>query len=83
MVAGSTKGVDGCMFRVEMNFIKVIAHLEKHTPEILYRGVVAGSYGVLQRVTSIGHLFWVMNSERNATLAMVPCFRCASINGVT
>ncbi|GMN59635.1 hypothetical protein TIFTF001_028728 [Ficus carica] len=46
-------------------------------------GDVAGSYGVLERVSSIGHLLWVRNGERNTTfvmvVVMVSCFRCASV----
>ncbi|GMN25981.1 hypothetical protein TIFTF001_051479 [Ficus carica] len=49
--------------------------------------VVAGSYDVLERVSSTGHLLWVRNGKRNTTLVMmvgmVPCFKCASVNGVT
>ncbi|GMN26411.1 hypothetical protein TIFTF001_001297 [Ficus carica] len=49
--------------------------------------VVAESYGVLQKVSSTGHLLWVRNGERNATLVMVvvmvPFFGCASVNEVT
>ena len=79
MVVGSTKGVDGCMFRVRMKGIKVIAHLGTPISKVLCIGVVTGSHS--------SHLLWVKNDERNATLVMVvvmvPCFRCASINKVT
>ncbi|GMN52820.1 hypothetical protein TIFTF001_021977 [Ficus carica] len=62
MVAGSAKGVDGCMFRVVMKGIEVIAHLGMPISEILCRGVVVGSYGAppsmespeVERVTSLG-----------------------------
>ncbi|GMN44533.1 hypothetical protein TIFTF001_013732 [Ficus carica] len=50
-------------------------------------GVVAGSYGALERVSSTGHFLWVRNGERNVTLVMVvvivPCFKCATVNEVT
>ncbi|GMN42818.1 hypothetical protein TIFTF001_012023 [Ficus carica] len=48
-------------------------------PIVLSHRSCCRKYGVLERVSSTGHLLWVWNGERNATLVMVvvivPYFR--------